>query len=406
MSELNYGDPAPAWLREAEIYNLYDRRRVQWLDDNQVHFPLVTHVPVSPEVVAKYHKAGTHVMPYVIFMELRGLAKMRPEWIRIDEHGDFTPSAFGVTYNISDQHSVCLNNEDLHELALNKVKKIMDMGYDGVFVDNVAPLPECHGGRLGKHTHTWKTKSNTECHYDLVAKIYQLVKSYGSDKAVMLNSIINDDLWRFCDAQMDEGIAFGGMPPRRSSMWNRVMIRYWKAHQEAARHGKAPVMLNSFDSLGGPEKILEGVFYTYVCCRLFDLLWADGTSLLVFGEELQWGLDAVWPFDEPPDPSMQYPGPYDTKRIYDLRMGAPLGDCVEKDFLLYRKFANGVVVLNGDEWGEREIVVPLDRDGVYEDVHAAAGFSADCVVHTTDKKLAVKLPSGAGRVYLAKGAVS
>lgn len=396
MSEVDYGQPAPEWLRKAEIYNLYDKRRVQWLDEHDVRFPVTTHVPISEEIVAKYHAKGTRAMPYVNFMELRALADAHADWIRIGEDGELTRSVFGIAYNIPDLHFTCLNHDTFHEFALARVRTIMDMGYDGVFVDNVCPLAECHGDRLGKHEHSWKDKSNTECYFALIEKIYGLVKSYGADRAVMINSVVNDDLWKCCDAQMDEGVAYGG---ERTCKWTRVLVRYWKAQREAARHGKVPVMLNGLDGLGGPEKILEGVMFTYACCRLFDLLWADGTSLLCFAEELQWGLDALWPFFDVLDP-LKYPGAYSTETIYNLRLGEPLGETVERDFLLYRKFANGVAVLNADDWTEREIVVPVDGDGVHEDVYAVALRSPDPLVRAAGGKLVVKLAPGTGRIYV------
>ena len=166
-------------------------------------------------------------MPYVNFMERRDLAKDHPNFILIDEQGQLSLSGWAQAHHIPNLHYTCLNSQAIHQWALEQVKAIMDMGYDGVFVDNYCPLLECHGHRLGKHKHDWPGKSNTEVYYELLGKIYQLVKSYGSDKAIQINSTINDDLWKYCDSQMDENIVYGGDSAERSGKWQRVWRRYF-----------------------------------------------------------------------------------------------------------------------------------------------------------------------------------
>ena len=73
----------------------------------------------------------------------------------------------------------------------------MDLGVDGIFIDNCAPVSECYGDKFGKHKHL-DDKTNTEMYYELLKKIYPVVKSYGNDKIVMQNTGILPDHWSYC----------------------------------------------------------------------------------------------------------------------------------------------------------------------------------------------------------------
>jgi len=377
MSTINYGQPAPQWLRDLEIYNLLNRKHEAWAEENGIRFPLLTHVPVDRAFLEKWHDRGTRLMPYVNFMEKRGLAATHPEWVLIGPDGEFELSGWAKSHHIPDQHHTCLNSQGIHEWALAEVRRIMDLGYDGVFVDNVAYVSECHGERLGKHTHAWKARTNTECYYDLVGRIYQLVKSYGPDKAVMINSVINDDLWSVCDSQMDENIVFSGDRPERSCQWNRVLVRYAKAHYEAARHGKVPVWLSYFDLPRRSTEMLEGAFFSYVLARLFDLLWADWFTLVENG----YLHDAA-------------------RTLYQLRLGPAREEYVERNFVLYRRFQDGAVALNADEWNTREIVIPVEQDGVWVNLAARAAHHPQPELTARGGRLVVHLAHGAGSIYV------
>lgn len=379
MNTIDYGQPAPEWFRKAEAYNLFNARHQRWIEDQGIRFQVLTHVPVEREFLEKYHAFGTRLMPYVNFMEHRDPKGEHPEWNLVKDDGSLSRSGWALAHHIPDLHDMCLNSESMHAHALDKVTEIMAMGYDGVFVDNVCPVPECHGGRLGKHAHSWKDKSNNECYYELVGKIYRLVKSYGSERAVMLNSLVNDELWKYCDAQMDENIVFSGDSPERACRWTRVMIRYWKAHHAAAKHGKVPVTLNYFDIPRCTEKMLDGAFFSYAAARLFDLCWSDWWTLVDNGYL------------------------HDVARIiYTLRLGQPLEDYVERDFMFYRRFKNGIVFLNADEWSPREIAVPVEQDGAYEDLRAAGAHAPDRLIRTRDRQLTLRLPAGIGTVCIPK----
>ena len=41
------------------------------------------------------------------------------------------------------------------------VQNLMEMGADGVFIDNVHPYPACFGAKLGLHTHDWPDRTTS-----------------------------------------------------------------------------------------------------------------------------------------------------------------------------------------------------------------------------------------------------
>jgi hypothetical protein len=376
---VKYGKAAPQWFRNLRVYNLYRSQYAEWIDKNNIRFDLLTHVPISEKLLKKYHGMGTKVMPYVNFMEKRKLEEKHPEWILINKEGKRQRSDWAVSHNIPGLFFTCMNSQAYHDFALSEVRRIMDMGYDGVFVDNVIWVEPCYGDGVAGHKHTWKDKTNTQCFYELVEKIYKVVKSYGDDKAVMINSANDEQLWQFCDSQMDEKIMFGGDTTERWIRWNRAMIRYWQHLGVAVKHGKVPVTLDRFDVTTNTKKMLNGAFMTYSATMLYDTLWTDSMSMLR-------------------DHFLHKAA----KILYTLDLGKPLTEPIEYDSIFYRKFENGIVVINADEWHQRTIGINVNIDGEYDDLRASAMNSPDNVITTKDKKLIVTLDSGTAGIYLLK----
>jgi hypothetical protein len=82
---------------------------------------------------------------------------------------------------------VCTNVKGYTEAVLEGVKGIMEMGFDGLFIDNVHPS-SCFGPEHSKHRHVYPDRSNTETYKMLLTQVRQAVKSYGEDKVCALNS--------------------------------------------------------------------------------------------------------------------------------------------------------------------------------------------------------------------------
>jgi len=104
---------------------------------------------------------------------------------------------------------------------LEGVKGIMEMGFDGLFIDNVHPEAECYGPEHGKHGHLNPDKNNADTYKMLLSQIRPLVKSYGQDKAVVLNSGgVRKEYFPDGDALMWESYIFGSAERRHD--WNRI----------------------------------------------------------------------------------------------------------------------------------------------------------------------------------------
>ena len=133
-----------------------------------------------------------------------------PEWCLVGSGGSRVPyvrDARRPTF----MYRTCFNSSGYREACLEVVRKVMEMGADGVFVDLVQPLRVCQGGASGNHRHADPGKSNTQAYHALLNDIYSLVKSYGTEKGVILNSLIADGPrvsphWRIADGLMLEAL--------------------------------------------------------------------------------------------------------------------------------------------------------------------------------------------------------
>jgi len=362
QAKIDYGSPAPEWLRNADMYNGWYR---QWSDDMvskwMKGFPLVVGVPASKAVIEKAHAAGVRVIAYVNYMELQNsevqmaakgelyrqpneatsadlldLAK-HPDWTCIDSEGNPRRSNWGVSQDIPGLFSTCFHQADLRQNALTQVCNIMNLGADGVFIDNAAPVHECFGAKLGKHSHTDAANTNTEAYELLQREIYKLVKTFGDDKIVMQNSGIEPSHWAYCDAQMWEGFRFDDKHADPTNDWPE--LQYAAAeHADAVRHGKVPVILSYFGAVPADHRA-EAALYTYAYARLHGWLLADWFDLTKAPENEKLA-----------------------RAIYSIRLGKPLSDAKPVGDALYRAFEKGIVVLNPTK-SRLSMHIPTARDG-------------------------------------------
>jgi hypothetical protein len=329
-------------------------------------FPLVVGVPASKSLIAKAHDAGLRVIVYVNYMELQNsevqmaakgslyrqpdeaspadlldLAK-HPDWTCIDSEGKDRRSNWGVSQGIPGLFSTCFHQADLRQNALTQVCNIMNLGADGVFIDNAVPSHECHGPRFEKHQHTDAAETNTDAYELLQREVYKLVKTFGADKIVMQNSGISPSHWAYCDAQMWEGFRFDERNADPVNEWSELQYAA-EEHADAVRHGKVPVILSYFSAIPADHRG-EAALYTYAYTRLHGWLLAD------------------W-FDLTKSPENEKLA----KAIYAIRLGKPLSDAKPVGDLLYRAFEKGIVVLNPTR-AKASASVPTARDGRLSDV--------------------------------------
>ena len=140
-----------------------------------------------------------------------------------------------------------------------------------------------------------------------------LVKSYGDDKVVVLNSGIGDPWQSAGDCCMWESFIFSWAWEGRRQTWNDVKARA-RANQWYLDAGRRIVALAFLDPRRHDMK--TDPFWAFACARLVDfILWAN--------------LDHT-----------------EASSLYRAHLGRGLGPYQESGQIAYRFFENGLIVLN------------------------------------------------------------
>jgi hypothetical protein len=397
-SKIDVGKAAPNWLREAEAYNLYYRSSPDWTDD-VVHsklqrFPFIIGSTPDRKALERCHKAGVKLLHYVVYtclldtdMQKAGGGKVysewyesidnesrdlkdHPDWKCIDDKGQVERDAWGKDHGHPGLLNTCLHQKGLHEAAVRQVRMLMEMGYDGVFIDLAGPTVECYGPQFGKHTHTDGRKTNTEAYEDLLREIYQTVKSFGNDRVVIQNTCTSTlgSHWAYTDAQMLEAFPYGEGSTDLRSTWPEMR---WSVarHDEALARGKVIVTLPYF---GGAmsDRMKDAALLSYAYSRLYGPLWADGYTLA--------GIKGGEAFAD---------------AVYGIRLGRPTSDLKRIGGVQYRAFEKGVALLNPDAWAET-VKVPVAGTKALRDVGWDRNLTPE------GGSVCVEMPAQSGRVLV------
>ena len=295
---IEYGQPAPEWLRHGDKYsncpavtsvNLPDlryltpeQRKEYWF--NTLFF---THAVGDKAVRQALREAGMPCTLYYNWMEIypkesddypAGYHLLEhPEWINIDEKGEKRISGWGQAHNL-ELYSTCMHQLSLHERAAAQMRELFtgDGQVNGIFIDNCSNLPECFGDKFGVHSHQ-PGKDNHAMYMELLKAVYAAVKACGKDNIVMQNNNNNPAHWSFCDTSMaEETVIF--------TDWETLEYK-GRLAAEAYRHGKVPSILNylqfsynrdtrEYYSTDEFEAIEYNCTFSYVYARLFDMLWS------------------------------------------------------------------------------------------------------------------------------------
>lgn len=188
----DYGFAAPKWLRA-------DTDCLEWDDQMKAgDIPagaVILRVPADMETIAKVRQAGSKAIVQIDpthFADPLDPNK-HPDWALVDSQGNQNTS------------HLCLHQPDIRQALLSMVCDVMNLGADGVLLENVLPVAECCGPKFEKHTHANCDLTNTGQLDNLCRETYKLIKSLGSDKVLILNSGIAPSLWSCCDGQIWDG---------------------------------------------------------------------------------------------------------------------------------------------------------------------------------------------------------
>lgn len=291
-----------------------------------------THSPAGMErEIARREQAGEIVQEEWYLIKESPFYKildpsLHPQWLWIGEDG--YPRKKPATYEeVYHGNTVCLqlcpNAVGVREAALAAVKTLMDLGIDGVFIDCAGANKRCWGPELGFHKHVHPEMDGIQAWRSLLQGIYALVKSYGEDKVVILNAEWDPASLRYADASMQESYILTSVSRRRWYDWAKIQeIR--KQMEPVVKAGKVVLALSYVGYT--PNGMDEDAFYAYACSRLFGYTWADWFTLADARATL----------------------------LYRLDLGAPRGEVLESNGVLYKLFQNGLVALNPN-YDDREL---------------------------------------------------
>jgi len=317
------GPPAPQWLIESETcleaasdWSLYETSKVAF----------ATHVPVNREFFAACNARGIHAIPYVTFYQqtanipYQGIdLRQHPEWIEIDEQGRKKRTGFWESEDAKNMYITCPNVRGYVEALEAWVRTLMDMGAGGIFIDNIAHRAPCYGDKFGVHEHMYPDQN--QAFAKLLERIRAVVKSYGEDKAVLVNSAnpqtLPAEFWPHIDCEMAESYICTWVSKDRWFDWHDHWFAMGEAIQPQLAAGKCVIALSYLGHT--PYGIKEDAYFCYASARLSGLIWAAGGDILK---------------DDP------------ARKLYEIRLGKPQGPARQAGEVYYRLFERGMVALN------------------------------------------------------------
>jgi len=377
---------APKWLYEGEVYGLWysDLATAEQIEPYKVFSFIDWGQPASNlKWVKEFHELNIQSIAYVSFYKAPDIPEVEdrrrweggspgveecrknpfwkavdlskhPEWILIAEDGSVKRPFNNPDYPPG-WHQVCTNVKGYSEAVLEGVKGIMDMGFDGLFIDNVHP-ENCFGPEHHKHEHICPVKGNPETYKMLLAQVYQLVKSYGADKVCALNSGgVRKEYEQYGDALMWESYIFGGAKRRHDWARIRQAADEWKDYIDS---GKAILAL-SYVAGKTEEERKENAFYAYACAKLSGFLWAHYSAL------------------------------------NGIRMGMPVGYIKIEGGVHYRLYQKGFVAVNPGK--EEKLSIDVGEKHLeFLDLYS------DRALRVENGKLSIHIPADSGRIYLSR----
>ena len=194
--------------RLCEITENYPIETIESFDGSRVNgVSLIPHVPHSKKAFEEAHKQGMKVIPYIHFTDIHSIYAdqdvflfQHPEILLKDAGGKWVH----ISMDGSDRafrFLTCINSPSYWKLSMEYVKKMMDWGADGIFVDNVENRESCFAQKFNVaesssarnpefppyiHEHLFPDPTQDYAWDRFLQAIRTMVKSYGEDKNVEL----------------------------------------------------------------------------------------------------------------------------------------------------------------------------------------------------------------------------
>jgi hypothetical protein len=374
---------ARAGHRKMQVVNYDPVEKVSGIDAEAVRgIPLLSHVPHSADAFRLAHEQGIKAIPYVHFMCIHTNYRDQdvdyfehPEILMKDAAGHWVHTGMDGSDRLH-RFRTCANSPSYWRLSLDYVKKMMDWGADGVFIDNCGRRPPCFAPRFNHvrnpefgpyvHEHLFPNASGDYAWGRFLDAVRALVKSYGEDKIVILNSGIGDPWQSAGDCAMWESFIFSWAWEGRRHTWSDV-----KAKAEANRWyldaGRQIVALAFLDPKRHEMK--DDSFWAFACARLAGfILWADFNH-----SEVEF--------------------------LNRVHLGRGLAACQEAEQIAHRFFENGLIVLN-DSQEDREVTLRLPDELAHTQLLDL--YDGKTIVSPDEGVVKVRVPSQAARILAAR----
>ena len=377
------GESAPDWLMDSESYAIgYDPAGWDALAASKVAF--VTHCPINREFFERAHALGIRCFPYVTFYQgnadrtYEGInLKDHPEFIEVNAEGGLVRSGFWESEDAKNMYTTCPNVQGYQDAMVEWVRKIMELGADGVFVDNLAHRQPCEGPKFGKHQHIYEDQDHAFAM--LLKRVREVVKEYRPDGAVLGNSAaplgLPREFWKYLDADMMESYICTWVSKERWFDWHDHWHKSGVDLQPLVKAGKQVQCLSYLGHT--PCGIREDGFFCYASARLGGFVWNGGQ-----------------PLSNP-----------ETAILYQIRLGKPLTEEQEENGVSYRVFERGFVAVNPDKEKPAQITIqpPIPTTKLVDLAGGAAKYWASYPKSNDSLDLTVK-HSGARAVKIANAA--
>lgn len=344
--------------------------------------PLISHVPVSEVAFKQAHQQGFRVIPYLHFTDIHTFYAdqdifpfQHPEVLLRSEDGKWVHIPMDGTDRFN-RFLICANNPTYCKLSLAYIKKIMDWGADGLFIDNVGRRQECFAPNFTKrdpefapyiHEHIYPENTHDYAFDRFLESVHTLVKRYGNDKIVLLNSGIGTESQKNGDCCMWESFiyswAWKGRRPEDS--WEKIKERAVQ-NEWYTKSGRRITALSTIDRTRTEAK--DDAFWAFSAARLVGFIW--WATLKGTGAEM----------------------------LYQVHLEKALSPLKEEDGLSFRIYENGLIVLN-DSTVDRTLEIVLPDS--FQQNRLLDIYNDSKIIPIKNKKVKVSVPAKTARVHMS-----
>ncbi len=343
---------------------------------------LISHVPVSQTAFRQAHEQGFRVIPYVHFTDIHSFYAdqdiflfQHPEVLLKDAEGKWVHIPMDGSDRVY-RLLICANNPRYCELSLAYLKKIMEWGADGLFIDNVGNRKECYANKSSKtvnpefgpyvHEHLYPDDTHNYAFGRFLDSVHKLVKSYGDEKIVVLNSGIETEFQKYGDCCMWESFIYSWAweGRRKEHSWTIIKERA-RNNEWYLKSGRRITALSTLNS--SRTEVKDDAFWAFCAARLVDFIW--------------WG-------------SLKNTG---AEQLYQTHLGNGLQPLQETDQLAFRTFENGVLVLNDSSQDKNKAIT---LPGEFKHKQLLDLYDGKNQIKVVKGQITVMVPRQTARVYI------